>query len=121
MRRRMPATSPDVITRHDNWRTGEYLGAMSDPIVRRATRADVSAIVGLLMDDVLGAKREGANVTESAYEHAFAAIDKDPNHFLAVMELNGRVIGCLQLTFLPGLSRRGQLRGQIEAVRIAGD
>jgi len=94
---------------------------MPDPIIRRAAKADVPAIVGLLMDDVLGAKREGANITEGAYSHAFDAIDKDPNHFLAVMELDRRIIGCLQLTFLPGLSRRGELRGQIEAVRIAGD
>ncbi len=28
-------------------------------------------------------------------------------------------MGCLQISFLPGLSRRGMLRGQIESVRIA--
>jgi GNAT superfamily N-acetyltransferase len=94
---------------------------MSDPVVRRATKADVPAIVGLLLDDVLGSKREGASIVETPYEKAFDAIDRDPNHFLAVMTLDGRVVGCLQLTFLPGLSRRGQWRGQIEAVRIAGD
>ena len=94
---------------------------MTDPIFRRATKADVPAIIGLLLDDYLGAKREGNNATEATYAHAFDAIDKDPNHFLAVMELDGRVVGTLQLTFLPGLSRRGQLRGQVEAVRIAGD
>ena len=94
---------------------------MSAPIIRRAIKIDLPAIVGLLMDDVLGAKREGGSVTEVVYDHAFDAIDKDPNHFLAVMELDHRIIGCLQLTFLPGLSHRGRLRGQIEAVRIAGD
>ena len=31
------------------------------------------------------------------------------------------MVGTVQLTFIPGLSRRGALRGQIEAVRIAGD
>jgi GNAT superfamily N-acetyltransferase len=94
---------------------------MPEPIIRRAAKADVPAIVALLIDDVLGAKREGASATEATYAHAFDAIDRDPNHFLAVMELEGRIIGTLQLTFLPGLSRRGQLRGQVEAVRIAGD
>jgi GNAT superfamily N-acetyltransferase len=94
---------------------------MTDPIIRRAAKADLPAIVALLMDDYLGAKREGASPTEATYAHAFDAIDQDPNHFLAVMELDGRVIGTLQLTLLPGLSRLGQLRGQIEAVRIAGD
>jgi GNAT superfamily N-acetyltransferase len=93
---------------------------MSDEI-RRATKADVSAIVALLMDDVLGAAREGAGTDHRAYERAFETIDRDPNQFLAVMERNGRIIGTLQLTFVLGLSHRGQLRGQIEAVRIAGD
>ena len=32
---------------------------------------------------------------------------------------DGAVVGTMQLTFLPGLSRQGQWRGQIEAVRIA--
>ncbi|GAB3247956.1 hypothetical protein GCM10027562_06150 [Arthrobacter pigmenti] len=30
------------------------------------------------------------------------------------------VVGTMQLTFLPGLSRRGSLRVQIEAVRASG-
>lgn len=40
---------------------------------------------------------------------------------LIVAERDGRVIGTLQLSFLPGLSHRGAWRGQIEAVRIASD
>ena len=30
-------------------------------------------------------------------------------------------MGCLQLTFIPGLSRLGMWRGQIESVRVAAD
>ena len=33
----------------------------------------------------------------------------------------GLIIGTLQLTFIPGLSRNGAKRGQIEAVRIVSD
>jgi ribosomal protein S18 acetylase RimI-like enzyme len=36
-----------------------------------------------------------------------------------VAELQQEVIGMLQLTFIPGLSRRGATRALIEAVRIA--
>ncbi len=36
-----------------------------------------------------------------------------------MLEDDGEVIGTLQLTLLPGLSRGGALRAQIEAVRIA--
>lgn len=86
-------------------------------ILRRATEADLTAIVALLADDVLGAAREAPG--DPAYEAAFAAIEADPNQLLAVAEDAGRVVGCLQLTFIPGLSRRGMWRGQIESVRIA--
>ena len=36
-----------------------------------------------------------------------------------VLEQDGRLIGCAQLTVIPGLARRGLKRGLIEAVRIA--
>jgi ribosomal protein S18 acetylase RimI-like enzyme len=90
---------------------------MSEIVFRRATAADVPAIVALLADDVLGAAREAPG--DPAYDAAFAAIDASPNELLAVAERDGRVVGCLQITFLPGLSHRGAWRGQIEGVRIA--
>ncbi len=88
-------------------------------IFRAAAVADLAAIVALLADDVLGAAREAPG--DPAYLAAFAAIAADPNQMLAVAEQDGRVIGCLQLTFIPGLSHRGAWRGQIESVRIAAD
>ena len=86
---------------------------------RRAQEADLVALVALLADDVLGATREQAaeGVAES-YRRAFAEIDTDPNQFLCVVEEGGRIVGTLQLSFIPGLSRGGAKRGQIEAVRI---
>jgi GNAT superfamily N-acetyltransferase len=90
--------------------------------IRKAIHGDVPDIVRLLADDVLGQNRE--QVTEPlshAYSQAFEAIDADPNQLLAVMTDGERVIGTLQLSFIPGLSRQGSKRGQIEAVRIAED
>jgi len=87
---------------------------------RRATQADLSAIVGLLADDVLGSGREAAGSTpDPAYLDAFRAIEADANQYLAVAERAGEVVGCMQLSFIPGLSRRGMWRGQIESVRVA--
>jgi GNAT superfamily N-acetyltransferase len=50
--------------------------------------------------------------------HRWDAIDSDPAHLLLVAEADSEVAGTLQLSFIPGLARRGSLRGQIEAVRV---
>ena len=95
------------------------MGAIS---IRRARLSDVPAIVAMLADDALGQTREDASMPlAQAYRDAFAAIDSEPNQFLAVMTDGDHVIGTLQISFLAGLSLRGALRGQIEAVRIAAD
>jgi GNAT superfamily N-acetyltransferase len=57
---------------------------------------------------------------ESYYE-AFEAIGRDPNNELVVAELAGRVIGVLQLTFIPNITYRGGWRAQIEGVRVAAE
>ncbi|MDP3376735.1 MAG: GNAT family N-acetyltransferase [Brevundimonas sp.] len=93
---------------------------MSDVVFRRAETADLPFIVGLLADDPIGASREDLSTPlNRAYIDAFNAIAADPNQFLAVITEDDQVIGTLQLTFIPGLSRTGAWRGQIEAVRIA--
>nr|WP_229789969.1 GNAT family N-acetyltransferase [Pilimelia terevasa] len=72
----------------------------------------------MLADDPLGAARESPDDL-TPYAAAYAVIDADPHQLLAVAERDGRVVGTLQLTFLPGLARRGTTRAQIEAVRVA--
>lgn len=88
--------------------------------LRQAVADDVTAIVELLSDDPLGAKREKPG--DPAYDKAFAAIDKDPNNELWVIEgPDERVLGILQLTFIPGLSHTAAWRAQIEGVRVADE
>jgi GNAT superfamily N-acetyltransferase len=90
-----------------------------NPTYRAAGPADLSAILAMLTDDPLGAAREGDQVQDRGrYEQALAAIDADPNNELWLAELGGEVVGCFQLTFIPGLSRRGAWRMQIESVRV---
>jgi GNAT superfamily N-acetyltransferase len=86
--------------------------------VRRAVRSDVPAIVALIAADQIGATRDGGDL--APYERAFAAIDSDPAQLLVVLT-DPDVVGTLQLTFIPGLARRGGLRAQIEAVRVRAD
>ena len=77
-------------------------------------------IVGLLAADQLGATRDGVGGAEdlAAYQAAFEAIDRDPAHLLVVAQSGPDLVATMQLSFLPGLARRGALRAQIEAVRV---
>ena len=84
---------------------------------RRATSADLPAMLALIADDVLGKNRD-ADASDVAYKNAFDAISRDSNQHLLVGELDGEVIAMLQLTLIPGLSRRGATRANIEAVRV---
>lgn len=89
-------------------------------IVRRAKVADLVAVVAMLADDDLGQTREDTSVPiNEKYRMAFDAINADANQYLAIAQVDGEIAGCLQLTFIPGLSRTGMWRGQIESVRIA--
>jgi GNAT superfamily N-acetyltransferase len=86
-------------------------------VVRRAVAGDVTAIVDLIAADQIAEQRDGGDL--APYQAAFAAIDADPAQLLVVVtDEPGAVVGTLQLTFIPGLARRGALRAQIEAVRV---
>ena len=90
--------------------------------VRRATRDDLPCIVAMLHDDGLGKRREDPSLPlDARYVAAFERLDGDEDHLMLVLLQDDLVVGYLQLSFIPGLSRRGMLRGHIEAVRIAGD
>lgn len=91
--------------------------------LRHGARTDLPAVVRLLADDAMGAGREyGADM--EPYERAFEAIDADPAHLLIVGELvphgeaAGAVVATFQLSFLPGISRHGAWRSQLEGVRV---
>ena len=92
---------------------------MTVPTFRRAAAADLPALVALLADDELGrAREEPGPPLDPRYAAAFEAIDANPHQLLLVAEAAGEVVGCLTLTFVPGLGRLGMWRGQIEAVRV---
>lgn len=89
---------------------------------RQARLDDLPAIIRLLADDPLGAQRERAeDPLPQAYLRAFEAIDADPNHELVVAVMGDRIVGVMQLSFLPYLSHQGRWRALIESVRVAAD
>lgn len=93
---------------------------MADLEIRAAVADDVPAIVAMLADDPLGARRESPD-DMGPYLAALDRLSRDPNQHLVVAVRGGRVVGTLQLTVIPGLSRRGATRSIIEAVRIQAD
>ncbi|MER7738490.1 GNAT family N-acetyltransferase [Streptomyces sp. NPDC096538] len=93
---------------------------MNDLEIRAGTAGDVPAIVAMLADDPLGAQRESPDDL-SPYLTAMERLRADPHQHLVVAVREGRVVGTLQLTIIPGLSRRGSTRSIIEAVRVHAD
>ncbi|HEU4947842.1 MAG TPA: GNAT family N-acetyltransferase [Kribbella sp.] len=86
---------------------------------RLATREDLPAILALLADEdeVIDPARMTVG---AAYESAFESIEADPRNELLVLD-DGEVVGCLQVTYIPGLGQRGRERALLEAVRIRAD
>ena len=83
---------------------------------RTAVAADLPRVVALIADDAIARARTGE--VGPAHEAAFAAIDAESNNELVVVELDGEVVGTMQLTVVPGISRRGASRLLVEAVRV---
>ncbi len=87
--------------------------------LRTARVVDLPAIVRLLADDPLGARRERVeDPLPQAYREAFDSIQAQTGNEIIVAVDGGEVIGCLHITIIPGLSRLGMSRGQIESVRV---
>jgi GNAT superfamily N-acetyltransferase len=97
---------------------------MSTLTFRIATQADLHAVVSLLADDELAENREkqsaGDGVAEE-YAHAFAQMEREHYNHMLLAESEGKIVGCLQLVFVPGLSRKGTTRAIVESVRVAAD
>jgi GNAT superfamily N-acetyltransferase len=90
--------------------------------IRPAAEADLPALVALLAEDFLGRERDDSSLPlDEGYARAFAEILKRPDQHLVVGELDGEVVATCQLTFIPGLARKGAWRGTIEAVHVRGD
>lgn len=87
--------------------------------IRPAVVDDIPAIVAMLADDALGASRESPDDL-APYLAAYERLQSDPNQFLVVAVRGDMVVGTLQLTVIPGLSRRGSTRSIIEGVRVHG-
>jgi GNAT superfamily N-acetyltransferase len=90
-----------------------------DLTLRLAEIRDLPSIIGMLADDFLGQQREDlSEPLNENYVRAFREIEADGNNEIVVAELDGKVVGTLQLTFTPSLSYRGGKRSTVESVRV---
>jgi GNAT superfamily N-acetyltransferase len=91
--------------------------------LRKAIASDVPTIVELLVEDTRRAHIETTDPNaRELYETAFRRVDADPSQLLVVAtDQSGAVVATMQLSFIPGLSRAGSTRLQIEAVRVRSD
>lgn len=90
---------------------------------RKATEKDLTAIVKMMADDVLGKKRENFKTPlPNSYINAFKNIEADKNQELIVLENEKlEIIGTLQISYLQYISYCGGIRAQIENVFIRAD
>ncbi|MEU8620817.1 GNAT family N-acetyltransferase [Streptomyces sp. NPDC048623] len=90
-------------------------------VLRPATRAELPAVLALLADEERVVDPASVTVTP-AHERAFADIEADArNEILVLVDDRDLVVGCLQVTYIPGLGKGGAERALIEAVRIRAD
>ena len=88
-------------------------------VFREAKRDDLQRVVELIADDAVAARRTGSY--GAPHVRAFEAIAASPDNELVVAEAEGVVIGVMQLTFIPGISRNGAARLLVEAVRVSSE
>jgi len=90
--------------------------------LRNAVDEDLDALMALLSDDPISAARGDVAAPEDRpqYAEALRSIVDDPANALLVAEdADGRLVGTLQLTRIPGMARRGATRLLVEAVRVS--
>ncbi|UXN26418.1 GNAT family N-acetyltransferase [Curtobacterium flaccumfaciens] len=90
--------------------------------LRNATEADLDALMTLLSDDPISAARGDVAAPEDRPQYAEALrsiVDDSANALLVAEDTDGRLVGTLQLTRIPGMARRGATRLLVEAVRVS--
>ncbi|MEL1249881.1 GNAT family N-acetyltransferase [Aurantiacibacter gilvus] len=86
---------------------------------REAVEADLPFLDALIASDEVAAARDPVQPDNAAQQlEAMRAIAADPNHELWIVDLDGALVASFQLSYLPGVSRKGAWRGQIESVRV---
>lgn len=87
-------------------------------IFRKAEEKDLSQIITMLSDDILGKNREDVQ-NDKIYHQAFLDISASINDYLMVIEFEHKIIATCHLTLMPSLSIKASKRMNIESVRVS--
>lgn len=95
---------------------------MSDLIIRPAQASDLPIILSLIDGGAAAPSQlTPSDPSDPEYLRAFKSIETDANNTLVVGEIDGEVVCTTQLTFIPGISRKGAWRAMCESVHVRAD
>ncbi len=87
---------------------------MSEPIIRELRKDDIWN--GFLT--TLDSLRQASDIDQNKAEKIFEKIDSNPDHIIAVAELDGKIVGSTTLLIEPKFIHKGGLVGHIEDVVV---
>ncbi len=87
---------------------------MNEPIIRELKEEDLWN--GFLT--TLDSLRQTSDISKSVAEKVFEKINSNPNHIIAVAELDEKIVGSMTLLIEPKFIHKGGLVGHIEDVAV---
>jgi len=87
---------------------------MSEPIIRELRKEDLWN--GFLT--TLDSLRQASDIDRNRAEEIFEKINSNPDHIVAIAELDGKIIGATTLLIEPKFIHKGGLVGHIEDVAV---
>ena len=87
---------------------------MSEPIIRELRKEDLWN--GFLT--TLDSLRQASDINRNKAEEIFEKINSNPDHIVAIAELDGKIIGATTLLIEPKFIHKGGLVGHIEDVAV---
>ena len=87
---------------------------MTEPIIRKLKKEDIQNGFLITLDSL----RQASNIETKKAEEVFEKISTNPNHIIAVAEVEGKIVGATTLLIEPKFIHDGGLVGHIEDVVV---
>ena len=87
---------------------------MSEPIIRELRKEDLGNGFLITLDSL----RQTSDIDKNKADEIFEKINSNPDHIIAVAELDGKIVGSTTLLIEPKFIHKGGLVGHIEDVVV---